>query len=59
MQHILEQILRYVINYGILLFEYIGVAILIVTGVQGVIAYIKKDPHMRLRLPRQQCCSLT
>lgn len=59
MQHILEQILRYVINYGILLFEYIGVAILIVTGVQGVIAYIKKDPHMRLRLAQGMATALT
>ncbi len=59
MQHILETILRYAIGYGILLFEYVGVIILIVTGVQGVVGYIKKDPHMRLNLAQGMATALS
>ncbi len=59
MRSVLETILRYVINYGILLFEYIGVIILIVDGVQGIIGYIKKDPHMRLNLAQGMATALS
>lgn len=59
MQHILETVLRYAIGYGILLFEYVGVIILIVTGVQGVVGYIKKDPHMRLNLAQGMATALS
>lgn len=59
MQHILEQVLRYMINYGILLFEYIGVVVLIIDGIQGVIGYIKKDPHMRLNLAQGMATALS
>ena len=37
-------------NAAIILFELIGVLVLIVTGIQGVIHYIKRDPLTRLKL---------
>lgn len=37
-------------NAAIILFELIGVLILVVTGIQGVIHYIKRDPLTRLKL---------
>lgn len=37
-------------NAAIILFELVGVLVLIVTGIQGVIHYIKRDPLTRLKL---------
>ena len=37
-------------NAAIILFELIGVLVLVVTGIQGVIHYIKRDPLTRLKL---------
>ena len=59
MAHILEQILHYIINYGILLFEYVGVIVLIIDGIQGIIAYIKRDPGMRLNLAQGMATALS
>lgn len=37
-------------NAAIILFELIGVLVLVVTGIQGLIHYIKRDPLTRLKL---------
>lgn len=47
-----ENGLIYVVQFGTMLFEYIGVIVLILTGVRGVIRCIKKDPAIRLTLAR-------
>ena len=59
MVHILEEILHHVISYGILLFEYIGVIVLIIDGIQGVIGYIKRDSEMRLNLAQGMATALS
>lgn len=48
----LERVLHLLVNYSIIAFEYIGVFILILTGIRGCIAYVKKDPTTRLLLAR-------
>ena len=37
-------------NAAIILFELIGVLVLVVTGIQGLIHYIKRDPLTRLKV---------
>lgn len=39
-----------VVEYGILLLEYVGVILLLATAVQSVIGCFKKDMHVRLKL---------
>lgn len=46
----LETVFQTTVQYGILLFELIGVGVLIVTAVKSVRACLKKDPHVRLQL---------
>jgi uncharacterized membrane protein len=47
---ILESTLNMIVNFAMLLFEYIGVFILIVAGVQGVMNYVRRKPDTRLVL---------
>ncbi|MDO4271114.1 MAG: DUF1622 domain-containing protein [Eubacteriales bacterium] len=37
---------------AILLFEYVGVGVIIFAGVQGVINYVRRDPLTRLKLAK-------
>lgn len=39
-------------NYIISLFEFIGVTVLLVSGIQGIYHYVKKDPMTRLKLAK-------
>lgn len=48
--HLLEDIVRYAAEIGIHLVELAGILVLMITAVQGVIGYFKKDPHIRLKL---------
>lgn len=48
--HLLEDIVRYAAEMGIHLVELAGILVLLITAVQGVIGYFKKDPHIRLKL---------
>ena len=48
--HLLEDIVRYSAEIGIHLVELAGILVLMITAVQGVIGYFKKDPHIRLKL---------
>ena len=47
---ILEDLLRYVVDITILLFEIVGVFVIIISGVKGIIDYIKHNPSIRLNL---------
>ena len=38
------------VELGIMLFEWVGVAVLLVSGVLGVVHYVKRDPETRLKL---------
>ena len=46
----LEEVLNTFVNISMLLFEYIGVAVITVAGVQGIINYIRRNPETRLLL---------
>ncbi|MDD4843859.1 MAG: DUF1622 domain-containing protein [Anaerotignum sp.] len=43
---------------AILLFEFIGVAVLIVAGIIGIYSYIRRDPHARLNLAKGMAMAL-
>lgn len=47
---ILESVLHNIANFAILLFEYIGVFVVIVSGIRGLFSYISKDPKTRINL---------
>ena len=47
-----------IVDYAILLFEFVGVIVLIVTGLRGVYQYIKKDPLTKLNLAKGMAMGL-
>ena len=47
-----EHLLESVVSWAILLFEYVGVAVIAVAGVQGVWHYARRDPLTRLTLAK-------
>ena len=46
----LEEVVTYTAQIGIRLIELAGIMVLMITAVQGIIGYFKKDPHIRLKL---------
>lgn len=54
----LETLLSEIVEAAILLFEYTGVIVLIITGVQGIISYVKRDPRTRLNLAKGMAMGL-
>lgn len=42
--------LAFVVECAILMFEWIGVIVLVVAGLMGVINYVRRDPETRLKL---------
>ena len=43
-----EHVLEIVVELAIMMFEFIGVAVVIRTGIRGLINYIKKNPDTKL-----------
>lgn len=50
--HNLEDFLRLAVDAAILLFEYMGVLVLILTGIRGIVDYFRRSPSIRLQLAR-------
>lgn len=48
----LHGLLNFIVDSAILLFEFIGVGIIIVTGVTAFINYLKRNPFTRLNLAK-------
>ncbi len=48
----LHELLNYIVDSAILLFEFIGVGIIIVTGVVAFISYVRRNPFTRLNLAK-------
>jgi len=48
--HHIETVFQIVVQYGVLLLECAGVAVLLVTAVKSIIGCIKRKPHIRLYL---------
>lgn len=46
----LHTALEVAVELGIMLFEWVGVAVLVVSGALGVVHYIRRDPETRLKL---------
>ncbi len=49
---LLETILNLFVNFAMLLFEYIGVAVIAFAGVQGLVNYVRRVPDTRLILAK-------
>lgn len=56
--NLLEDIVHYAAEIGIRLVEMAGIMVLMITAVQGIIGYFKKDPHIRLNLAEGIALSL-
>lgn len=48
--HQIEAVFQLAVQYGVLLLECAGVAVLLVTAVKSMIGYVKHKPHVRLYL---------
>lgn len=49
---IVNETLEYIVMWAILLFESIGVAVILISGIKGIVHYIKRDASTRLVLAR-------
>ena len=48
--HIFETALQYLVEFAIVIFEFIGVGIIIYSGVKGFIGYVSRSPKMKITL---------
>ena len=57
---LLETLLHSFVNLAMLLFEYIGVGVIIIafSGIQGVYNYVRRDPLTRLKLAKGMAMGL-
>ncbi|MGM9974360.1 MAG: DUF1622 domain-containing protein [Clostridiaceae bacterium] len=55
---ILHEFLTNLVNIAITLFELIGVIIIIISGIKGVIGYLRNDPLTRLNLAKGMAMGL-
>lgn len=54
----LHEGLEWIVEIAILLFEYMGVGVLIAAGVKGLYNYIRRDPQTRLKLAKGMAMGL-
>ncbi len=54
----LENVVKYAAEIGIRLVELAGIMVLLITAVQGIILYFKRDPNVRLKLAEGIALSL-
>lgn len=54
----LNDVLHWIVEAAILLFEFMGVGVLIVAGVQGIWNYLRRDPLTRLKLAKGMAMGL-
>lgn len=47
---LLEQLLTHVVDIAILVFEFVGVFVIIISGCRGIMDYIRHNPEIRLNL---------
>jgi len=58
MLKILEFGLSTIVDYSILLFEFVGVLVLIITGFKGIFDYISRNPLTKLNLAKGMAMGL-
>ena len=54
----LEDLVKWMAEYSIILFEVVGVIVIAVAGVLGVVNYIRRDPLTRLKLAKSMAMGL-
>lgn len=54
----IELLLHHIVDIAILLFEFIGVMVIIVTGIKGIYDYMKRNPQIRLNLAKGMALGL-
>ena len=54
----LHQALTWVVNASILLFECMGVLVLLYSGIRGILSWLRRDPLIRLNLARGMALGL-
>lgn len=55
---ILEDVLNSIVQYAILFFEYVGVAVLVWSGLKGIWGYLRHRPSTRLDLAKGMAMAL-
>lgn len=54
----LENLVKWMAEYSIILFEVVGVLVIAVAGIRGVVNYIRRDPLTRLKLAKGMAMGL-
>lgn len=54
----LENLVKWMAEYSLILFEVVGVVVIAVAGVCGVVNYIRRDPLTRLKLAKSMAMGL-
>jgi uncharacterized membrane protein len=54
----MHEILELIVNAAIMLFEFMGVGVIIASGVRGMYSYIRRDPLTRLKLAKGMAMGL-
>ena len=54
----LNEVLHLIVEAAILLFEFMGVAVLIAAGIRGIWNYLRRDPLTRLKLAKGMAMGL-
>ena len=52
MMGVLQEILHLIVELAILIFEYIGVGVILCAGIRGILNYIRRNPSTRLDLAK-------
>lgn len=47
---VLHDVMNVVVNIAILIFEFIGIGVIICSGIKGFVYYIRKNPNVKLTL---------
>lgn len=47
---LLHDVMQYVVEIAILVFEFIGIGVIICSGIKGFVYYIRKNPNVKLTL---------
>lgn len=58
MYEIFDNALTELVNYAIVGFEFVGVVVLIISGLKGIVNYVKRSPQIRLTLAEGMALSL-
>lgn len=48
--HVLENVMEYLVEIAILIFEFMGVGIIIFSGLKGFYHYVRRSPEMKITL---------